>query len=466
MQNIIDRFISYVTIDTQSNPKFKSTPSTKKQWDLANKLVEELKAIGMQDVTIDKKAYIMATLPSNVEHEVPVIGFVSHFDTSPDFSGTNVNPQIITDYDGNDIVLNEEQNIILSPDYFKDLLQYKRQTLITTDGTTLLGADDKAGITEIVTAMEYLINNPEIKHGKIQVGFTPDEEIGRGAHFFDVEKFGAEWAYTMDGSQIGELEYENFNAAGAKITFKGKSVHPGYAKGKMINSMLIANDFISQLPANEVPEKTKGYEGFYHVHHFNGSLEETVVELIIRDHDSKLFEKRKKNIQKIVDKINAKFEKQFGEAIAIVEIEDQYYNMKEKVLPVKHIVDIAEKAMLELNIKPIIKPIRGGTDGSQLSYMGLPCPNIFAGGHNFHGKYEYVPVESMQKAVEVIVKIAELTALPNFGLEEKAEIETEEKIKPKKEKKSKKEKEKKDKKKAKARAKAKSKSKDKKKKKK
>ena len=418
MQDIINRFISYVTIDTESNPNSETTPSTEKQWVLANKLVEELKAIGMQDVTIDDKAYIMATLPSNVDHEVPTIGFVSHFDTSPDFSGANVKPQIVKDYDGKDIVLNAEQNIVLSPSYFKDLLQYKGQTLITTDGTTLLGADDKAGITEIVTAMEYLINHPEIKHGEIRVGFTPDEEIGRGAHFFDVEKFGAQWAYTMDGSQIGELEYENFNAAAAKITFKGKSVHPGYARGKMINSMLVANTFISELPSDEVPEKTRGYQGFYHVHHLSGSIEETVLELIIRDHNSKKFEKRKEKIQKIANKINKKFAKQFGEDIVITEIKDQYYNMKEKVLPVKYIVDIAENAMKALNIKPIIKPIRGGTDGSQLSYMGLPCPNIFAGGHNFHGKYEYVPVESMQKAVEVIVKIAELTALPNFGIEE------------------------------------------------
>lgn len=417
MQDIIDRFISYVTIDTESNPNSKTTPSTEKQWVLANKLVEELKSIGMQEITIDDKAYIMATLPANVDHEVPVIGFVSHFDTSPDFSGANVKPQIISNYDGKDIVLNQEQNIILSPGYFKDLLQYKGQTLITTDGTTLLGADDKAGITEIVTAMEYLIKNPDIKHGKIRIGFTPDEEIGRGAHHFDVEKFGAQWAYTMDGSQIGELEYENFNAAGAKITFKGKSVHPGYAKGKMISSMLVANAFLNELPSDEVPEKTKGYQGFYHVHHFNGSIEETVIELIIRDHNKVKFEKRKEKIQKIVRKINKQFAKQFGEDIVIAEIKDQYYNMKEKVIPVKHIVNIAEKAMNELSIKPIIKPIRGGTDGSQLSYMGLPCPNIFAGGHNFHGKYEYVPVESMQKAVAVIVKIAELTALPDYGLE-------------------------------------------------
>jgi tripeptide aminopeptidase len=419
MQHIIDRFISYVTVDTESDPNSNTTPSTAKQWDLANKLVEELKTIGLQDVTIDDKAYIMATLPSNVDHEVATIGFISHFDTTPDFTGANVKPQIIADYDGKDIVLNAEQNIILSPSYFKDLLQYKGQTLITTDGTTLLGADDKAGITEIVTAMEFLINNPEIKHGKIRIGFTPDDEIGCGAHHFDVEKFAADWAYTMDGSQIGELEYENFNAAGAKITFKGKSVHPGYAKGRMINSMLIANDFINELPKEETPQDTKGYEGFFHVHHLTGSIEETVLELIIRDHNKKKFEKRKDLIAKITKKFNKKFAKKFGADIVIAEVKDQYYNMKEKVLPVKHIVDIAEEAMKQVGIKPLIKPIRGGTDGCQLSYKGLPCPNIFAGGHNFHGKYEYVPVESMQKAVEVIVKIAELTAKGDYLKEEK-----------------------------------------------
>lgn len=415
MQHIIDRFISYVTIDTESDPNSATTPSTKKQWDLAKKLVEELKGIGMTEVTIDDYAYVMATLPSNVEHEVPTIGFVSHFDTTPDFTGANVQPQIIENYNGGDIILNQEQNIVLSPSYFKDLLQYKGQTLITTNGLTLLGADDKAGITEIVTAMEYLIQNPNIKHGKIRVCFTPDEEIGRGADLFDVEKFGAQWAYTMDGSQIGELEYENFNAAAVKVTFKGKSVHPGYAKGKMINSMLIAQDFINQLPQGETPQETKGYEGFFHVTQLSGSIEETKLELIIRDHDMKKFLKRKELIHKITKKINKQFAKQFGEEIVITEIKDQYYNMKEKVVPVMHIVDLAEKAMKSLGIKPLIKPIRGGTDGCRLSYMGLPCPNIFAGGHNFHGKYEYVPVESMQKAVDVIVKIAELTATTNFS---------------------------------------------------
>ncbi|WP_300569585.1 peptidase T [Flavobacterium sp.] len=410
MQHIIDRFISYVTIDTESDPNSTTTPSTAKQWDLANKLVEELKAIGLKDVTIDDKSYIQATLPSNLDYEVPTIGFVAHFDTTPDFTGANVKPQIVKNYDGGDIILNKEKNIVLSPSYFEDLLLYKGQTLITTDGTTLLGADDKAGVTEIVTAMEYLIKNPQIKHGTLKVGFTPDEEIGRGADFFDVEKFGCEWAYTMDGSQIGELEYENFNAAGVKLKFKGKSVHPGYAKGKMINSMLLANKYISKLPKEEVPERTKGYEGFYHVVHFDGSIEETNVQLIIRDHSRKKFEKRKEFVQKIADKFNKKYAKQFGADILEIVVTDQYYNMREKIAPVMHIIDIAEAAMKDLGIKPLIKPIRGGTDGSRLSYMGLPCPNIFAGGHNFHGKYEYVPVESMQKAIDVIIRIAELTA--------------------------------------------------------
>ncbi len=407
MQHIIDRFISYVTIDTESDPNSETTPSTAKQWDLANKLVEELKAIGMSDVTIDDNAYIMATLPSNVKHHVPTIGFVSHFDTSPDFTGANVKPQIIENYDGKDIILNAEENIVLSPDYFEDLLLYIGQTLITTDGNTLLGADDKAGITEIVTAMEYLIKHPEIKHGDLKVGFTPDEEIGRGAHKFDVKKFDADWAYTMDGSQIGELEYENFNAAGAKIKVKGKIVHPGYAKGKMINSMYYATEFINVLPRLETPEHTEDYEGFFHLHSMEGTVEETTLQYIIRDHDKTKFEARKALMKKVVLDLNAKFESE----VFKIELTDQYFNMKEKVEPVMHIVDIAEEAMKQLGITPLIKPIRGGTDGSQLSYMGLPCPNIFAGGHNFHGRYEYVPVESMQKAVEVICKIAELTAL-------------------------------------------------------
>ena len=411
MQKIIDRFISYVKIDTESDPNSNTTPSTKKQFDLAKVLVNELKTIGMQDVTMDKKGYIMATLPSNVTHETPTIGFISHYDTTPDFTGANVKPKITKNYDGGDIVLNSRKKIVLSPSYFPELLNYKGQTIITTDGTTLLGADDKAGITEIICAMEHLIQNPEIPHGIIKVGFTPDEEIGRGAHHFDVEKFACNWAYTMDGSTIGELEYENFNAAGAVITFKGKSVHPGYAKGKMINSMLLAQKFLAKLPSDEVPEKTADYEGFFHVTGITGNIEETKVNIIVRDHNAKKFAKRKNFLHDLAVKINKKYAKKFGEDIVICEIKDQYYNMKEKVEPVIHIVKIAEKAMKKVGVKPIIKPIRGGTDGSQLSYKGLPCPNIFAGGHNFHGKYEYVPVESMQKAIEVIVKIAELTAI-------------------------------------------------------
>ena len=405
-QHLINRFVSYVTVDTESDPTSESTPSTAKQWDLANALVEELKSIGMEEVSIDENAYVMATLPSNSAKKLPIIGFISHFDTSPDFTGANVKPQIIENYDGNDIILDKEQNIVLSPTYFEDLLLYKGQTLITTDGNTLLGADDKAGITEIISAMEYLINHPEIEHGTIKVGFTPDEEIGRGAHKFDVKKFGADWAYTMDGSQVGELEYENFNAAGAIVTVKGKIVHPGYAKGKMINSMYIATEFINSLPQLETPEHTEGREGFFHLHNMIGAVEETKLQYIIRDHDRSHFEARKNVINKLAEDLNT----QYGRDVISIKIKDQYFNMREKIEPVMHIVDIAEKAMIEANIKPLVKPIRGGTDGSQLSYMGLPCPNIFAGGHNFHGRYEYVPVESMQKAIEVIVNIAQLVA--------------------------------------------------------
>jgi tripeptide aminopeptidase len=404
-QHILERFLSYVKIDTESDPNSDTTPSTDKQWKLANKLAKELEAIGLSEVRIDDNAYVMGTLPSNVKHKVPAIGFISHFDTSPDFTAANVKPQIIENYDGKDIVLNAEENIVLSPNYFEDLLLYKGQTLITTDGTTLLGADDKAGVCEIVSAMEYLVKHPEIKHGPIKVGFTPDEEIGRGAHKFDVARFGAEWAYTMDGSQIGELEYENFNAASAKITVHGKIVHPGYAKGKMINSMYYAQKFIEGLPADETPETTEGYEGFFHLHNIQGKVEKTVLNYIIRDHDLMKFKIRKDTIKALVNDLNRRFDKVHFE----IEIKDQYFNMKEKVTPMMHIVDIAEAAMKALNIKPLIKPIRGGTDGSQLSYMGLPCPNIFAGGHNFHGRYEYVPLESILSATEVICKIAALT---------------------------------------------------------
>ncbi len=409
MQHIIDRFISYITIDTQSNPNSDSTPSTEKQFILARKLVDELKTIGMLNVAIDEKAYVTATLPSNLQKAVPIIGFIAHFDTSPDFTAVNVKPQIIRDYDGKDILLNEKEHIVLSPEYFEDLLLYKGNTLITTDGTTLLGADDKAGLTEIVTAMEYLIKHPEIKHGTIKVGFTPDEEIGRGAHNFNVKKFGADWAYTIDGSQVGELEYENFNAAKAKVTIKGKSVHPGYAKNKMVNAISIANEFMMAIPASETPQHTSKRQGFFHIHHIKGEIELTVLELIIRDHDKEDFLGRKEFLTKLVEKLN----RLYNDCITL-EIEDQYYNMREKIEPVVYIVDIAKEAMEAVGVVPIIKPIRGGTDGSQLSFMGLPCPNIFAGGHNFHGKYEYVPVESMQKAIEVIVKICEITAQKSF----------------------------------------------------
>ena len=406
-KKILNRFLSYVKIDTESDPNSTTTPSTEKQWTLARLLAEELKRIGLVDVSIDEYAYVMGTLPSNVAHDVPAIGFISHFDTSPDFTAAKVSPQVIENYDGKAIVLNAEQNIILSPDYFEDLLLYKGQTLITTDGTSLLGADDKAGVCEIVSAMEYLVQHPEIKHGSIKVGFTPDEEIGRGAHKFDVNKFGAQWAYTMDGSQIGELEYENFNAASAEVRIHGKIVHPGYAKGKMVNSMYYAQKFIDSLPKNETPEQTEGYEGFYHLHHMEGKVEKTILKYIIRDHDYTLFEARKTTVKQLVEAFDRKYDKATFE----VEIKDQYFNMKEKVLPVMHSVEIAEQAMRSLGIEPLIKPIRGGTDGSQLSYMGLPCPNIFAGGHNFHGRYEYVPLESILSATKVICKIAELTQL-------------------------------------------------------
>ncbi len=406
-EKILDRFISYVKIDTESDPKNPTFPSTENQWVLAKLLVKELQEIGLSDIILDDNCYIMATLPSNIDYKVPTIGFVAHMDTSPDYTGANVNPQIHENYDGKDIVLNHKENIVLSPDYFEDLLQYKGQTIITTDGTTLLGADDKAGVTEIVSAMEYLINHPEIKHGNIRICFTPDEEVGKGAHLFDVEKFAAEWAYTMDGSQIGELEYENFNAAGAIVTIEGKIVHPGYAKGKMINSMLIANEFIAALPQNEIPQETTGYDGFYHLHDMHGTVEKTTLEYIIRDHDMDLFLKRKSDFENIAKNINQRLGKEF----VSIEIKDQYYNMKDKVVPVMHIVDIAEEAMKDIGIRPLIKAIRGGTDGSQLSFKGLPCPNIFAGGHNFHGRYEYVPLESIIKATEVIVKIAEKVAV-------------------------------------------------------
>ncbi|MEX6625464.1 peptidase T [Tenacibaculum salmonis] len=403
-QHIINRFIKYVTIDTESDPNNPAFPSSENQWDLAKVLEKELKEIGMEDVELDENCYIMATLPSNIDYEVPTIGFVAHIDTSPDFTGKNVKPQIHENYDGKDILLNKEENIVLSPDYFENLLIYKGDTIITTDGTTLLGADDKAGVTEIVSAMEYLIQNPQIKHGKIRICFTPDEEVGKGAHMFDVEKFGAKWAYTMDGSQIGELEYESFNAASAVITVNGRMVHPGYAKGKMVNSMYIAQDIINSFPKQETPETTSGREGFYHLNSVTGEVEKTVLQYIIRDFEKEEFQTRKKYVADLIKELN---EKHGGGDRITVEIKDQYYNMGEKIKPIMHIVDIAEEVMNDIGITPIIKAIRGGTDGSQLSYKGLPCPNIFAGGHNFHGRYEFVSAETIIKATEVIVGIAE-----------------------------------------------------------
>lgn len=403
---LTERFLKYVSFNTTSDENTKMTPSTPGQMIFAQYLVEELKSIGLQEVELDKNGYIMATLPANTDKDIPTIGFISHMDTSPDMSGKNVKARIVENYDGNDILLNEEKVIVLETEKYPEILQYKGQDIIVTDGTTLLGADDKAGIAEIVSAMEYLIAHPEIKHGKIRVGFTPDEEIGQGADHFDVPKFGAEWAYTLDGGEIGELEFENFNAAAAKITFKGLNVHPGYAKHKMLNSMRVAHQFVSMLPRHETPEHTEKYEGFYHLVGMEGSVEQSSLSYIIRDHDRDRFERRKKEVQHITNKINA----EFGEGTATLELRDQYYNMREKVEPVMHIVDLAFEAMESVGVKPNVKPIRGGTDGSRLSYEGLPCPNIFAGGHNFHGRFEYVPVQSMEKAMMVVVKIAELLA--------------------------------------------------------
>ena len=403
--NIVDRFIQYVKIDTQSDENNSETPSTKKQFDLARLVEQEMKDMGLEDISLDDKCYLMATLPANTDKKVPTIGFVSHFDTSPDMSGENVNPRIVENYDGKDIILNKSQNIVMSPKDFPEMLDYEGEDLIVTDGTTLLGADDKAGIAEIMNAIQYLIDHPEIKHGKIRIGFTPDEEIGRGADHFDVEKFGAEWAYTMDGSVMGELEYENFNAASAKISIQGRNVHPGYAKGKMINALHVANELVCLLPVNERPEFTSGYEGFFHLVALNGTVDESNVAYIIRDHDRDLFERRKIQMQQAVDFLNTKY----NEALKL-EMKDQYYNMREKVEPVKHIVDLAFRAMEALDIKPIVKPIRGGTDGARLSYMGLPCPNVFAGGVNFHGRFEFLPVKSLEKASEVVVKIVQLLA--------------------------------------------------------
>ncbi|GIO68959.1 peptidase T [Paenibacillus sp. FSL M7-1455] len=402
-QEIMERFISYAKVETQSNEESPTCPSTPGQLNLARMLVDELKSIGMQEVTMDDNGYVMATLPSNTDRDVPTIGFLAHVDTATDFTGAGVNPQTIENYDGGDIVLNSELNVVLSPKQFPELPAYKGHTLITTDGTTLLGADDKAGIAEIMTAMAYLIQHPEIKHGKIRVAFTPDEEIGRGPEKFDVKAFGADFAYTMDGGPLGELEYESFNAAKASITIKGTNVHPGTAKNKMVNSIKIAMELNGMLPAEQAPEHTEGYEGFYHLLSQNGDTERTKMEYIIRDFDRTEFENKKENLKRIVKQLQEKY----GEERIVLEMRDQYYNMKEKIEPVKEIVDVAYEAMESLGIKPIVKPIRGGTDGSQLSYMGLPTPNIFTGGENYHGKFEYISVDNMLKAVRVIVEIVQ-----------------------------------------------------------
>ncbi len=401
---LTERFLKYVSFTTTSDENTGMTPSTPGQMVFANYLVEELKQIGLQDVEVDKNGYVMATLPANVSDKIPTVGFIAHLDTSPDMSGKHVKPEIIKHYDGNDILLNVDKAIVLSTEQFPELLQYKGQDLIVTDGTTLLGADDKAGIAEIVSAMEYLVRHPEMKHGKVRIAFTPDEEIGQGASLFDVKKFGAEWAYTLDGGEIGELEYENFNAASAKVTFHGRNVHPGYANNKMINSMLVAQQFAAMLPQRETPEHTEGYEGFYHLIAMSGEVELSTLTYIIRDHDRNRFESRKTEMQRLVDKINA----EFGNGTATIELKDQYYNMKEQIEPVMHVVDLAYKAMEMAEIEPKVKPIRGGTDGAQLSFKGLPCPNLFAGGHNFHGRYEFVPIQSMHKAKEVIINIIKL----------------------------------------------------------
>ena len=401
---ILNRFLSYVAIDTQSDDTSSTFPSTAKQFDMLNLLHDQLKAFGLADVSIDANGYVMGTLPSNTSKKVPVIGFVAHVDTSPDMSGANVKPRLVENYDGKDVVLNTEKNIILSPADFPELCEYLGQTLIVTDGTTLLGADDKAGVTEIMAAIEYLVKHPEIEHGTLKVGFTPDEEVGRGVDFFDVKKFGADFAYTMDGGGTGELEYENFNAAGAKVTIQGRNIHPGYAKNKMKNAILMASEFNALLPVNERPEFTQDYEGFYHLIKMEGSVENSFIQYIIRDHDRPKFELKKQLFKDCVDFMN----KRYGESSFTLEMKDQYYNMREMVEPVYHVVATAQEAMEQLGIVPKVVPIRGGTDGARLSYMGLPCPNIFAGGHNFHGKMEYVPLESMVKATEVLLKIVEL----------------------------------------------------------
>lgn len=406
---LIDRFLEYVKFDTQSDELTNLTPSTPGQMIFARFLRDELERLGLEEITLDDNGYLMATLPANVAGDIPTVGFIAHLDTSPDMSGRHVSPRIVQQYDGGDITLNAKENIVLSPREFPELTSYTGQDLIVTDGTTLLGADDKAGVAEIISAVEYLMEHPEIKHGKVRIAFNPDEEIGRGAHKFDVEAFAADWAYTMDGGEVGELEYENFNAAVAKVTFKGRNVHPGYAKHKMVNSMRIANQFVIMLPRWETPEHTEGYEGFYHLVGMEGTVEQSSLTYIIRDHDRDRFERRKKELEHLTRKINNEFP-----GCCTLEINDQYYNMREKIEPVMHIIDIAQKAMVDAGVTPKVQPIRGGTDGAQLSFKGLPCPNIFAGGLNFHGRYEFVPIPSMEKAMAVIVEICRIVGAGQY----------------------------------------------------
>ena len=405
MEKILDRFLRYVAVDTQSDPESETQPSAAKELDLLKMLCEELKAMGLE-AELDQYGYVMATIPSNCDKEIPAVGFIAHVDTAPDASGADIKPQIIANYDGSDIPLKGVEGLSLKVSDFPELLDYKGQTIITTDGTTLLGADDKAGVAEIMNAVQYIVEHPEFKHGEIKIGFTPDEEIGRGVIKFDVEKFGARYAYTMDGGAVGELEYENFNAAGATVKIQGRNIHPGYAKGKMLNAILIGMELNALLPVDQRPEYTSGYEGFFHIIGFNGTVESATFSYIIRDHDMALYEQKKAYMQKCVDFINEKY----GEGTATVEIKHQYYNMRKEVEPHYHIVEKAKLAMEMEGIVPNIKPIRGGTDGANLSFMGLPCPNIFAGGHNFHGKMEFIPLESMEKASKVILNIISLYA--------------------------------------------------------
>ncbi|WP_407314799.1 peptidase T [Desulfosporosinus sp. SB140] len=404
MKTVTERFLKYVNYDTQSSEEM-TVNTTPGQIELARYLVEELKALELEDISLDENGYVLANLPANTEKQIPALGFIAHLDTSPDMTGRDVKPKLIENYDGGEIVLNSDKDIVLSPRDFPELLKYQGKTLITTDGTTLLGADDKAGIAEIMTALDYLQSHRDIPHGKLCIAFTPNEEVGRGADHFDIQRFGADYAYTIDGGPIGELEYENFNAAEVKIKIQGRNVHPGYSKGKMINSILLAQEFIEQLPKSEIPANTDGYEGFYHLTDFQGNVEETKLNYIIRDFDMASFKRRKDNICQIAFNLNVKH----GQGTFVMDLKDQYFNMKEKIEPVKHIIDNAERAMKEVGVVPDVRPIRGGTDGARLSFMGLPTPNIFAGGHNFHGKFEFIPTFAMEKAVEVILKIINIS---------------------------------------------------------